>query len=482
MGSPTKSLRTQASRSRFHEGSMNDKVSAVPPVQFLGPEERQALERPLELENQHYHQFQQRLLHPLQKAHSQIQIHLQTSSLSLSQAQTHSQMPYHSHSHQKAPSVYRKGGNLIGQVWGGMRDKLKLRKDSTIPADDFPKKRDAPETTPKRPDIDRPSREETLAAYQQLMASGFFTQHAIQSTRHARPSSIRPPCSRGSMAPSYMSAQQPELPHHGAPPPWSLSAPRTPNAKKPCSPFATPVSADSRGTKRAADENSIRIHRDRDSDDDDDDDDNDDDDDDDEKRELRHYKTNVHTNDENDDNEGAGDGHGESPARATTPHSKVRKIASKNFLPMPQLSGAKGKLLIARRMSSSASIGSGNLPPIIVQKKEPATKLSKGAQASANAASPSASPSRNSLDVLSGRRYSTPRRNASESYYSVRAVGSGSMTSRTQRPRENEGLSVMPDANRGIPRVPLIPSKYATGYGDDGENRQMWRPNCHLIS
>ncbi|KAF5267719.1 hypothetical protein FOXYS1_1393, partial [Fusarium oxysporum] len=44
MGRPKS--RRALSASRFQEGSMNDRTSAAPPVQFLGPEERAALERP----------------------------------------------------------------------------------------------------------------------------------------------------------------------------------------------------------------------------------------------------------------------------------------------------------------------------------------------------------------------------------------------------------------------------------------------------
>lgn len=49
MGPPkSKNLAALQSKSRFCEGSMNDRSSAMPPVHFLGPEALAALEQPVE--------------------------------------------------------------------------------------------------------------------------------------------------------------------------------------------------------------------------------------------------------------------------------------------------------------------------------------------------------------------------------------------------------------------------------------------------
>ncbi|KAG6020466.1 hypothetical protein E4U41_002829 [Claviceps citrina] len=47
MGPPSSRAHLLAQRGRFQEGSMNDRASAVPPMQFLDPFEREALERPV---------------------------------------------------------------------------------------------------------------------------------------------------------------------------------------------------------------------------------------------------------------------------------------------------------------------------------------------------------------------------------------------------------------------------------------------------
>jgi hypothetical protein len=50
-----------------------------------------------------------------------------------------------------------------------------------------------------------------------------------------------------------------------------------------------------------------------------------------------------------------------------------------------------------------------------------------------------------------------------------------SLNTRVLRMRKsaNEGLSVAPDTNLGIPKVPAIPAKFT--YGEDRENTGPWR-------
>ncbi|UZP33974.1 hypothetical protein NXS19_001790 [Fusarium pseudograminearum] len=290
--------RRALSASRFQEGSMNDRTSAAPPVQFLGPEELAALERP-----------------------------------ALTYAKSNNARPMSDDFSDKQV----KKGRLLGQVWDEVRGRLGFRKDNEddrglrkrsrsrkrdqddqrgrereredIQMTDMPDSRN--NLDPPRDDM--PSREEILANYHHLMASGFFTSHAIQSTRQPPPGAVqqaaqqiaappadlmdalsRTPTSQGTAPPPPTPPVEPRSPlrakfplklqsppgNPGAAtyeelvasgfftPPLSAGAssptpsvpplPRqgsrtgTPSASCTTSPIQSPASVSSRGTKRAA--------------------------------------------------------------------------------------------------------------------------------------------------------------------------------------------------------------------------------------
>ncbi|KAL6357577.1 hypothetical protein LRP88_07748 [Fusarium phalaenopsidis] len=189
MGRPK--TRRALSASRFHEGSMNDRTSAAPPAQFMGPDEIAALERPV-------------------------------SSSVRSQPRPVSDDWADKQVKQK---------RLLGQVWDGVRGRLRFKKDGEDERgsrrrersrkrdhseqrgrqrdrDDRPRE-EKPVEEPQRDEM--PSREEILANYHHLMASGFFSSHAIQSTRQPPPGS-----SQSSAQSSSHSSVQPPTPASSA--------------------------------------------------------------------------------------------------------------------------------------------------------------------------------------------------------------------------------------------------------------------------
>lgn len=184
---------------------MNDRASAMPPVHFIGPEDRVSLDK------------------------SEAMATICTVVSEESASPPNQQPP------PQPPAVSKRGSKqFLGQVWDGVRERLRIKRD---PA---PEKKQ-PAALP--PD-DRPSRDEIFANYQQLVASGFFSSHAIQSTR--QPGPTRPSTSTG--GPSSSAHPRPA-------PQWPLpQPPLTPNRSRPSSPIRSPASASSRGTKRAVEQ------------------------------------------------------------------------------------------------------------------------------------------------------------------------------------------------------------------------------------
>ncbi|KAG9256395.1 uncharacterized protein F5Z01DRAFT_672380 [Emericellopsis atlantica] len=197
------------SRSRFLEGSMNDRTSTAPPLQYIGASH-------LEIDE-------------CTKPVLTTTIH----SIDQAQAQQHEQQQQ-----PPAPGTATKRGSkqLLGQVWEGVRDKFRSKRDKEQPALAAAPVSRADKRDPS-PNDDRPSKEEIYANYQNLMASGFFTSHAIQSTRQPAPGTNTNPVWPLPQRPTTPSTTQ----HH-----HHLRAPPT------ASPVHSPASASSRGTKRAA--------------------------------------------------------------------------------------------------------------------------------------------------------------------------------------------------------------------------------------
>ncbi|PNP41103.1 hypothetical protein TGAM01_v208327 [Trichoderma gamsii] len=465
MGPPkTRGLTAPQNRSRFHEGSMNDRVSAVPPEHFLGPGEIESLERPLEVELEQ-HQLNLRNARRSQDTQRQLQLWL-SQAPSIAPSVAPSVAPSTSTS---SPS--KKG--MLGKVWDGVRGRLQLKKEA--PSPEQPKKADSPPKKPATANIydDRPTREEALASYHLLVESGFFTSHAIQSTRQPPPpgfSKQRPATSAShqmlSVSPNLSTPPQgqqalqapPSLP----PPlkfplnttPKTPKTPRSTRSNRTSLGAMTAASADSRGTKRTVtgspnNNKDILIHQ-----------------------------------DERDDSRERS-----KPEIPREARKKIRKSTSKDFT-IPVLRTVKStRKLVASRSNRRKSQGNASLTPVVIHHYHSHSASSRDSKHSKRSshllcAAPSSAGSspRSSIDSTSSWRES------GDSVYSVRAIGSGSKSSRGLRPRKPaskagvaskadadaaEALKVVPNANRGIPGVPSIPAKYT--FGEDRENGQVWR-------
>ncbi|GJC82322.1 hypothetical protein ColLi_05160 [Colletotrichum liriopes] len=178
---------TQRANSRFVEGSMNDRTSAAPPIDFLGPEASSEIAR---------------------RFHMDFYVEAPTLESSrrrsLNSSITYGELKRPASS--ASSHVGKKG------FWGGLREKLSFVRDKGAKrplsldgkllaqgggAGGFGSGTNAgagaqPATTPASNVAGMPSREEIMASYQQLMKDGFFDAHAIRSTRQPPPPSIRP--------------------------------------------------------------------------------------------------------------------------------------------------------------------------------------------------------------------------------------------------------------------------------------------------
>ncbi|KAJ6439547.1 hypothetical protein O9K51_07434 [Purpureocillium lavendulum] len=574
----------QAARSRFQEGSMSDRVSAAPPVAFLfGPGEREALERPV---------FSFAAAAPTagtpgaggvddarQSGEETSQRRYETR-----QQQQQQQTQQRRQQQQPPPQQQQQPGRrkaLLGQMWEGVRGRLRLRRDAPSTDDSAAtasKKRRGGDSKDDRIAVnanlsngsgnkadamlppgfgglsDRPTREEVYANYHQLVASGFFSSHAIHSTR--QPATSRPATSHDARSPNHV--------RHD-PPQWPLTAvvahaaglvPLTPRGPSPiCSPASA---ASSRGTKRAAD----------------------DDDDDDVGVGVVNGRGAAAGGGRGDGDHpmtGAGDD-GEDVAQlaaeedaSTLAHrflpKRLRKSASRD-ISLPKLRAVTTRRGLAggrRSISMIAEVGRGSSNNIINGgQKEPlgngsgigngshnsgGNKLTKRVPGSSfpnanflavpSAVDPAGHSARASLDVQappSGSSTGTgtgtdeaaaappPFRVAQRQTQSLRGRNAGDdrmpgaffaggsmptatatttttvtnaarrqMSSRSLRSKASmatdfsgsaatalstattaaEPLSVVPDANRGIPNVPAIPAKFT--YGEDRENGVPWR-------
>ncbi|KAI0137321.1 hypothetical protein BJ170DRAFT_605350 [Xylariales sp. AK1849] len=204
--------------SRFQEGSMNDRASAAPPVQFLEPEELAKFEKQFYAEPAKSKTTQRvirtgslrRRERPLSAC-----AHMQSVPYASLQIEDHQAKQQQEASKQP---VHKKSGFL-----GRVRDVLsfgKGNKAATSKVQQEIEKRTSLQHPPTQPrpiprmmksqsqsDIpqlptsssfhgsngkisDRPSRDEILHSYNQLMATGFFQAHAIQSTRQPAPGGL----------------------------------------------------------------------------------------------------------------------------------------------------------------------------------------------------------------------------------------------------------------------------------------------------
>lgn len=389
------------SRSRFQEGSMNDRVSATPPVHFIGPEDHDMADRPS-------------VVSTIRPVSEEVDTPLVPQPSLQAQQPTQRQEPP---PQQQQPQPKRGSKQFLGQVWDGVRDVLRIRKDTSAGAAEKRNSQVSQASSTARPQDpatapdDRPSRDEVYANYQNLVASGFFASHAIQSSRQpfpGRPSTAHP-CAH---------EPQPQPRQVASPPRWPLpQEPITPTRARPSSPICSPLSASSRGTKRAAA--------------DDEDDGND--------GEIRR-----------DSNDGDGDD--------VRPSHKLRKIASTTRDASIPVRRSSSRLAARRSLSSLATASQS-------QHREPA-RLTKRVLGRLPLHAPDRGPS-------------AARRNVTEPHGGGRPRdGDGDKATagdRVLRPRRSaaEPLRVRPNANRGIPSVPHIPPKFT--YGEDRENNGPWR-------
>lgn len=238
--------------SRFVEGSMNDRVSAKPPPDFIGPD-LEAYERQFYGGASTYPVSPTTSREPPQPFHATPVPRRQRGRryerpLS-AEAQLYSPSRHNTSSGSRPPLTKKssffgrlKGAFGFGTGWGSAgngaaeqqqqqqqqqtqgNDEVK-RKHTSLQDQHMPPPVVAPpasvpvaiqQSTPTRPPArqwksqshinipqfpgmmgmdgdssDRPSREEILASYQQLMASGFFQAHAIQSTRQPAPHGVQ---------------------------------------------------------------------------------------------------------------------------------------------------------------------------------------------------------------------------------------------------------------------------------------------------
>ncbi|QPH05896.1 hypothetical protein C2857_003977 [Epichloe festucae Fl1] len=356
--SRTRDVRLLAQRGRFHEGSMRDRASAAPPLQFLDPSERVLM------------------------------------------------VPFCATGTDAAAAVGGSGGgggaeekrrsskmktNIFGQMWEGVRGRLRIRRDED--------KDKGEEEEEEEEEEQRPTRDQVLANYHQLVASGFFSSHAIQSTRHGPPPPPRPCTSRGPPPPTPPQwPLAPAVPVPGMMPDddddddddKKMTGHASPRAEV-CSPAS--VASSSRGTKRAA----------------------------------------AGPPPGDGEGEGEADRDDEGGDEATRAHrflpKRLRRTAprdrDRDIVSLPRLRGV-----------ASRNKGAHDAPA-------QAPRAGRGPTDHDDVASSSL-----------GRKIKRPARARN---LRTRAAAGGS---------SGEPLSVMPDANRGIPRVPAVPAKFT--YGEDG--------------
>lgn len=233
-------------RSRFAEGSMNDRTSAVPPPHFLGPEQhcRPSASLPNLPKLAPRHAPPPSL--PPRSSHGEHRERIQHT-----QHVRHipDEPPLRAHAgrgRRRSISVAEKKG--LSGLWEGLRVKIwGKRRPLSLDGGALPRMPDGtePGMDADGPDRrDRPTREEMLASYNELMASGFFRARAIQGTRLPPPGCSGATSPTGDVGQNYMPGLETIYSPRMAPPgtpqtQWEGQDPETP---------------DSRGTKRSADE------------------------------------------------------------------------------------------------------------------------------------------------------------------------------------------------------------------------------------
>lgn len=151
---------------------MSDRASAAPPPSFLGPGEIAAYER------QFYDADRPRPLRPVSSAGHYT--HHERDHLPNPLAHSRSQQQ-----HQPPPTTRKSG------FWDGMRERFFLGRSKSSSVSDHPVAAAIanPLIAPPLPPgpAGYPTRDQVLESYQTLVSSGFFESHAIHGTRHPPP-------------------------------------------------------------------------------------------------------------------------------------------------------------------------------------------------------------------------------------------------------------------------------------------------------
>ncbi|KAK8039143.1 hypothetical protein PG993_007554 [Apiospora rasikravindrae] len=215
--------------SRFQEGSMNDRVSAAPPVQFLGEDQLAKFERQFyagaasNKASNNSNSGSQRRDRPL-SAQAQLPSQALQRLRTTPQEQTNQlhggddDVPHRQLRHKKSMGFLNRVRDAFGlgrnkDREGGSVSKVQQETEKRISLQHAPTHHQRPvhhmtkahshSHIPQLPPAftalttpvpggagnDRPSREEIMASYNELMATGFFQSHAIQSTRQPPPGS-----------------------------------------------------------------------------------------------------------------------------------------------------------------------------------------------------------------------------------------------------------------------------------------------------
>ncbi|KAK1992453.1 hypothetical protein LX36DRAFT_588429 [Colletotrichum falcatum] len=179
----------QRANSRFVEGSMNDRASAAPPIDFLGPEDSTEIARRFHMDfyveapdagvfSPERIQRQQRQ----QQHHHHQPLHQQSQPLLHQPAVTYGDV--------KRPASSSGSHGSKKGFWGGLREKLSFVRDKGAKR---PLSLDSKLLVAQEGGI--------MASYQQLMKDGFFDAHAIRSTRQPPPPSMNPSTTMYSIKP-----------------------------------------------------------------------------------------------------------------------------------------------------------------------------------------------------------------------------------------------------------------------------------------
>ncbi|KAH6999793.1 hypothetical protein EDB80DRAFT_619287, partial [Ilyonectria destructans] len=452
MGPPRTRRAISVNPSRFQEGSMNDRTSAAPPVHFLDREQREALERPAT-------RSQPR---PVSDDWADKQV---------------------------------KKGRLLGQVWDGVRGRLGLKRepdeDKGSRKRDRSRKDERDENRRERSRVrsrsrprgreeklkedvqkgEMPTREEILANYHHLVASGFFTSHAIQSTRQPPPGTISSPAQAGASSARFPPrSATPQPPPTRAPTP--ATRPKSSYSKPQSAPkqrssheqpeaatydelvasgfFSPPTPQFARGPSPSPAAPAPVIHSTRSS------------------RDFlqppaprwasragspNHSRTPspmpspassrgtkraaIVASDDEDGEDSAQD--------PPTPKKKLRKSASRD-IPAPNLQNVASRRVLAPRRSVSGPHSSG-------REYNKLARRVLGRLPGANARTSAEMPERQERPAARRIASGESKPPLQESYFPRVLRGRRSAA---------EGLSVAPNANRGIPRVPNIPEKFVT--------------------